>query len=79
MPEECRPRNQFHARIPYLRARRNRRFELIVDEPLARPFYPVSRVSSHEITNYFGKGRTVDVEPRDSDKTGGQLERWFEG
>lgn len=30
-------RNQFCAQIPYLRARRNRRFELIVDEPsLAR-------------------------------------------
>lgn len=26
-------RNQFRAQIPYLRARRNRRFELIVDEP----------------------------------------------
>jgi len=26
-------RNQFCAQIPYLRARRNRRFELIVDEP----------------------------------------------
>jgi len=35
------PRNQFRAQIPYLRARRNRRFELIVDEPsLARALPP---------------------------------------
>lgn len=35
--EKCRPRNQFHTQIPYLRTRRNRRFELIVDEPFSWP------------------------------------------
>lgn len=33
-------RNQFRAQIPYLRARRNRRFELIVDEPSRALFLP---------------------------------------
>lgn len=35
-------RNQFRAQIPYLRARRNRRFELIVDEPSRALFLPFS-------------------------------------
>lgn len=35
-------RNQFRAQIPYLRARRNRRFELIVDEPSRALFLPPS-------------------------------------
>lgn len=34
-------RNQFRAQIPYLRARRNRRFELIVDEPSRALFLPL--------------------------------------
>ena len=38
--EKCRPRNQFHTQIPYLRTRRNRRFELIVDELFFLPLYP---------------------------------------
>lgn len=62
-PGECRPRNQFRVQIPYLRARRNRRFELIVDEPHS-PVPGSSRLStcSLEITNHFGENRGPHVE-----------------